>query len=79
MSTGITKAGGQTIITSAALATLGGDANLQYPNGIGKRKGLEVIRDTGTVLQKAIARSSEPDGIWDIVGDGSAAIAITPA
>ena len=79
MSVGISKAGGQTVITSAALADIGGDANLQYPNGIGKRKGLEVVRDTGTVLQKAIARGSDTDSIWDIVGDGAAAIAVTPA
>ena len=79
MSVGITKAGGQTVITSAALADIAGDANLSYPNGIGKRKGLEVVRDTGTVLQKAIALGPATNDIWDIVGDGAAAIAVTPA
>jgi hypothetical protein len=75
----ITKSGGQTIVPSADLADITADVNLPYPNGIGKRKGMEVVRDTGTVLQKAIARGDAADDIWDIVGDGAAAIAVTPA
>lgn len=75
----ITQAGGQTVVLSADLADISHDVNLTYPNGIGKRKGMEVIRDTGTVLQKAIARGSDPDSVWDIVGDGDAAIAVTPS
>lgn len=74
----ITHSGGQTIIPVAELADVTADVNLTYPNGIGKRKGLEVVVDNGTILQKAIARGSAAADLWDVVGDGAAAATIDP-
>lgn len=75
----VTRSGGHTIVLSADLADVAHDVNAEYPNGIGKRKGMTVIRDTGTVLQYAVARGAGTTAVWDIVGDGAAAVAVTPA
>ena len=55
---------GMSVISSADLADIDSDANAVYPNGIGKREGMKVYRDTGSILEVYMAQGAATDAVW---------------
>ena len=70
---------GLPVIASADIASAAADCNLSYPNGIGKRDGMFVLRDTGSAKELIMANGSATTSPWTKVGDGAAAVVVTPA
>lgn len=70
---------GLPVIASADIADVDADCNLAYPNGIGKRDGTFALRDTGSAKELIMANGSATNATWTKVGDGGAAVVVTPA
>lgn len=70
---------GLPVIASADLADVTADPNLTYPNGIGKRDGTFVLRDTGSAKELFMANGPLAADTWTKVGDGAAAVVVSPA
>ena len=59
---------GMPVIPAADLADLTAEANLSYPNGIGKRDGMFVFLDTGTEKELFMAVGATAASLWKGVG-----------
>lgn len=70
---------GLPVIASADIADKTADCNLSYPNGIGKRDGMFALRDTGSAKELIMANGDGDTDTWTKVGDGGAAVVVTPA
>ena len=70
---------GLPVIASADIADIDSVANARYPNGIGKRDGCFVLRDTGSAKELIMANGADTDSTWTKVGDGGTAVVVTPA
>lgn len=70
---------GLPVIPSADIADKTADCNLSYPNGIGKREGMFVLRDTGSAKELVMADGSSATDTWTKVGDGGTAVVVTPS
>lgn len=55
---------GKAVVSSADLADKTADCNLQYPNGIGKKKGLVVYEDNGSTYDLVMATGSATTSTW---------------
>lgn len=69
---------GMPVIPAADLADKTTDANLSYPNGIGKRDGMFVLVDTGTAKELFMSKGATDIAVWDSVGTQATAN-VTPA
>lgn len=70
---------GMTVVPSADVADIASDFNLAYPSGINKHKGLFFLRDTGSAYELFMADGAAANSTCTKVGDGAAAVVITPA
>jgi len=70
---------GMPVIPAADIADVAAEPNLSYPNGIGKRDGMFVLVDTAGVSALYMANGKLPASTWTKVGDGAAAVVVTPA
>jgi hypothetical protein len=70
---------GLPVVLSADVADIASDFNASYPNGIGKKNGMFFLRDTGSALELFMANGALTTSTCTKVGDGAAAVVITPA
>ncbi len=66
---------GKAVVPVADITDLTADVNLGYPNGIGKRKGMQVYADDAGVLILHQATGALPADTWRPVTYGAA---VTP-
>jgi hypothetical protein len=71
--------GGLTVVPSADVIDEASDLNLAYPSGINKRDGMFFLRDTGSALELFMSNGPLVNDTHTKVGDGAAAVVITPA